>query len=439
MAVKVGSFVIPGGFTFSVDIGFFPRWAIFLFSNKGTEDTWMPQACGGIGFACVKNSAVDVSGIQSQIKNGSVSELWYDAGGVVAGAFLGDIFSWVRYNNGGTTGWAMYTSAFLENGWQFSFAGGYTANAGGQIVYYIAGDEAWEEVASNFPVIPGRPPYVTGWQPQSFFGIGAGGGTGSFGDDDQTFVWADRSTPTVAVGDWGEYSGQGVDQNAQWRGILDPNVVVQSYYGHTIGFNPVPIIEGSEAGGIQFSSDFSLKRTDTSFTSTVQDTGGFSSGAARMMPMIFGTVDSRIGSFEPLTTVGVPTEVDIGFTPEAVVFFSPGEHNAGPGDPATQGATGWGFCNETDEAFLIYGGHWNPPVAFQSAIFMSSNRSWCGNYLTPGVSGSVGTMVNMGSARIIPNGFEFTTMEDAGGPVHRVSYWAIAPSGAVPGFFMTID
>jgi hypothetical protein len=438
VACKAGSFVIPGTSSFSISgLGFKPRWTIFLFSNKGTEDTWLSDACGGIAFTAMRNSTTDTSGVGSSLKTCMVSERWYDAGAVVAGSFLGDVTMWVRATNG-SNGWALYTSSIHDDGWNFTFASGFSSGAGGQIVYYLAGDQEWEEVGSTAPFVPGSSAYSLGWQPQAFFGIGAGGGVSSPGND-QSSSFFDISIPSVCYGDWGDYDDQQFDMNGQWRGILDPNVNVQEWWGKTTDFSPTTILEETQAGGVWFSSTFSASRTATTFQGTVLDTGGFSNGHARMMPFVLGTTDSIIGSFTPSTTVGVPTEVVLPFSPQAVVFFSPGDHQAGAFNTSTQGSTGWGFCTDEDEALVIYGGHWNPPVAFQSAVMISSSKSWVGNAKEEGVSGTVGTMVNAGSARCTPAGFEHTTTEHASGaPTWPVLYWAIAPATEAPGFFRVV-
>ena len=436
MGVKLGSFTIPGPGNFSVTgVGFKPRWVIFLFGNKGVEDTWLDDACGGIAWTALKNSTVDASGVSSSIRTTMQSERWYPPGNVVAGSFLGDITMWVRQTNG-SNGWAMFTSSLDADGFTFTFDPDFTTGAGGQIVYYLAGDEQWEEVGCRAPFIPGSPAHTLNWQPMAFFGIGSGGGLGPDGSD-QSFSLFDQSIPTVCCGDWGEYTpGNFFEMNSTWRGLLDPNVDVQEWWGYESSTSPVTIIEPTQTAGVQWSDIFHASRTDTTFSGIVQAGSSFSNSEGRMAPFVLGSTDSRIGQFVPTNTIGVPTHVDVGFTPEAVIFFSPGPERAGIGGTSVQGATGWGFCTENEEALLIYGGYWNPPNAMTSAMKITRNQSWVSNCTE--VLFSIGSMVTAGSARVTPGGFDYTTLENAAVELAPILYWAIAPAAEAPGFFRVV-
>ena len=155
-----------------------------------------------------------------------------------------------------------------------------------------------------------------------------------------------------------------------------------------------------------------------------------------MHGFVLGNVDSVISSFIPSATVGVPTEIELPFTPECVVFFSPQDFRAGVFDTDVQGATGWGFCTPDDQALLIYGGYWNPPNPFQSNGLISSQNCWVSNAVdTPQ---AVGSNVAMGSARVTPNGFEYTTTENNAPALYPILYWAFAPKSPGSGFFEII-
>lgn len=427
--VKCGSFTMQAS-SFSVTgLGFKPRWLILLYSNGSTENSWTSGPSAGIGWAAMQNSTVDDSG--SSLRTCCVHEIWYNAGNVAAGGFLGDATMWVRATNG-SDGWAAYISSLNTDGFTVTLIGGFTSGAGGQRIYYLAGDDAYEEVGSTSAFATGVGAYNLGWQPQAFFGIGAGGGLGDAPRYSASFT--DTSVPSVCSGDWGEYTDAALSMNAQWRGILDPNVNVQEWWGRDIDSNLITILEAQQSGGAWFSDWFSATRTDTSFLGTISDTG-FSNGDARMQPFILGSVDSIVGSFTPSLTVGVPTQVDLPFTPEAVVFFSPQFNKSGVGNTSTHGATGWGFCTETDQALLIYGGFWNPPTAMNSSMLLSSNKCWVGNCVE---SSTVGTIVNAGSAQINDAGFEYETTENAASVAYPILYWAFAPAEEAPGFFRII-
>ena len=121
------------------------------------------------------------------------------------------------------------------------------------------------------------------------------------------------------------------------------------------------------------------------------------------------------------------------------MFFSSQEFKAGPSNAQVFGATVWGWVAEDDEqGLLAYGGFWNPPNGMQSNGFISSDLSWIGN-CTEGSTvgaGAVGTITNMGSARLLPNGFEYTTEQNTASVTYPVWYWAIGPSA--PGANMWI-
>lgn len=371
----------------------------------------------------MQNSTLDDSGDRESLRNSQISEIWTT--NVAASAFLGNLVAWIR-SSAGVSGWAVFTSSFDDDGFTLEYSSGFSTGGPGKRAYYIAGDADYEEVGAVLPWVPGSSSYEVGWEPMAYFGVGSGGGVGAAGGL-QNVGFVDMSVPAVIAGDWGEYTDDGLDMNTVWRGILDPNVDVQSWYGNFSGVGTATIIEETQSVGVQFASDFFLSRTPTSILGHVVDTGGFSFGHARMQTFILGSVDSIVGSFIPSTDVGVPTQVDLPFQPEAVIFFSPQEHKSGVFNATTQGATGWGWCTETDQALIIYGGHWNPPIAFQSAGLISSSRCWVGNCLEEGVSGTVGSQVNIGSAQINSAGFTHTTEEHSGDAVHPVLYWAIAP------------
>jgi hypothetical protein len=423
MSVRADSFVMGSPPEFDVDVGFQPRWVIVMMSNRDTEDVWASQPSMGIGWAALRNSALDVSGAETSLRNGQISEIWTT--NQAASAFLGNLVAWIRANTG-NSGWAAFIPSLHDNGFTVRYSEGYSSGGPGKRAYYIAGDVDYEEVGATLPFVPGSPYYELGWLPMAFFGVGSGGGVSAPGGL-QNIGWTDMSTPAVVAGDWDEHQEQNLDMNVVWRGILDPNVDVQSWYGNFSEVSTGVIVEATQSVGVQFTSDYNMQRTDTAFKANVVDTGGFSQGQARMHTFMLGSVDSMVGSFIPSMTVGVPTQVVLPFQPEAVIFFSPQEHKSGVFNATTQGATGWGWCTEEDQALIIYGGHWNPPVAFQSAGMISSSKCWVGNCLQEGVSGTVGTQVNAGSAQINPLGFTHTTTENATSVVYPVHFWAIAP------------
>lgn len=430
--VKAGKFVIPGGSTFSVTgLGFKPQWVIFLFSNYSTEDVWTSGPSAGIGWSAMQNNVLNNTG--TLIRTGQISEIWQGSG--VAGSFLGDVTSWIRATRG-SDGWALYTSSLDADGFTFNFSGGFNSGAGGQIAYYLAGDEGYDQVGSRTAFVPGSAFYNLGWEPYAFFGVGAGGGVGGDGGT-QSFSLFDQSVPSAAFGDWGEYNPEGAGHRAlstQWRGILDPNVDVQEWWGYEDNTSSYgTILEPTQSVGAQFQSGFHHDKTATSFKINVFAIAGFSDGAARMHGFALGNVDSVISSFVPNPTVGVPTAIDLPFTPEAVVFFSPQDFRAGVFGTDTQGATGWGFCTPDDQALLIYGGFYNPPNPFQSNGLISSQNCWVSNAIdTPQ---AVGSNVAKGSARCTTTGFEYTTTENNAPALYPILYWAFAPKAPGAGFF----
>lgn len=433
--VKCGKFTVQSTPFSITGLGFQPRWIIFLFSNFSVEDVWTSGPSAGISWSSMRNSVTDPSGIPAALRTSQISEIW--AGNGVAGSFLGNVTTWIRSNRGGGNGWALVIDGHDADGFSLRFSPGFAAGAGGQTAYYLAGDNEYEQVGATAPWVQGATFYDLGWEPLAWFGLGAGGNVGPFGGN-QSFTLADRSVPSACFGDWGEYTpGSELNQSAMWRSILDPNVNIQHYYGFEDNFSPITIIEPQDAGGAAFSDTFDVTKTDTSFKGQIHQVAGFSDGDARMHTIILGNVDSIIGSFTPSPTVGVPTEITLPFTPQAVVFFSPQDYHVGVGDPATQGATGWGFCTEDDQALLIYGGYWNPPNPFQSAGLISSQNCWVSNCKdTPQ---AVGSNVAMGSARVTPAGFEHTTTENDAPALYKVLYWAFAPKKGGGGFFRVVN
>jgi hypothetical protein len=224
-----------------------------------------------------------------------------------------------------------------------------------------------------------------------------------------------------------------------FRGITDPNPNIQFWMGNREADTGIPILEPTITGGVFFSAGYQAIRTDTTFLGQIIE-DAFGGDGARMKNMIFGSVDSIVGSFLPTAPVGTPVDVDLPFTPDTVVFFSPQEDRAGVSSQAVQGATGWGWCTEDDQALLIYGGHWNPPNPFQAAGYMSSSRCWVANCLDRETMGSVGTDVAMGTAVVTPTGFTYTKTEDAAdaGETWPVLYWALAPVVDGPQFFRRV-
>lgn len=432
MGCKVGSFAIPSSSAFSITgVGFKPRWVIFLCCNTtpGAAGTWTGRPSASIGWAALQNSVDDDSG--TALRNSQVSEVWYDSN--VAGSFLGDLFTWIR--NNGLTGedFAMYTTSLDTDGFSVAFSSGFNTNATGRVVYYLAGDETWEEVASSLAFVPGTGAYELGWQPNAFFGIGAGGDVSAFGGT-QSMSFFDISAPSVVGGTFGDDIDGNRTLVAQWRGILDPNIDVQEWWGYDDGGGTATILEETQSGGVWLSSEFDPHRTDTAF---VPDfiSAGFSLGHVRMQTIIFGKTACVTGFFIPSTTVGVWNAVELPISPEAVVFFSAQDNKAGVANTSIYGATVWGFCTDTDQAVLAYGGLWNPPTPQTSAQYHSPNRAWMGNCIE---TGTIGSVVNAGSARCTPDGFEHRTDEHASSVVYPVHYWAVGPIEEAPGFFRII-
>jgi hypothetical protein len=434
MSVKAGSVTHPGSGSFSVTgAGFKPLWGIFMATNLASEGSWTGgTVVGALGFASVENN---VDG-ELTIKQCGYHEIWENEG--VGGVWLGDIALYLQSaRDGAVDGWTAYVTSFDADG--FSMASGITAGASGKRIYYILGDENFEEVASGF-FIPGTSPLTLGWEPQAFFGVGYGGATTH---PIYNVGFTDLSLPTVVAGDWGEYASLARETNGVWRGITDPNVNIQFWMGNDDASpGAIPILEPLITGGVFFSSDVTALRTPTTFEADVVATAGFGNGDARIGNMILGSVDSIVGSFIPSATLDVPTQVVLPFVPEAVVLFSPQEHRSGVASQAVQGATGWGWCTEEEQALTIFGGHWNPPDTFQTAAYQSSVRCWVANCLDrdSGATGTVGTEVVMGTAQINDQGFEHTTKEHAAdaGEVWPVHYWAFAPVTDDPGFFRRV-
>lgn len=439
MGVKVGSFVMQATTPFSVVIepDFNPQWIIFLFSNTTVEGVWMGGASGGIGMAGMLNSQVDKSGAEAFIRNCQVSEVWYNTN--VGGSFLGDLITWIRNNGVGGDNWAVYTSSIDPDGFtiQQSPSAGFYQNAAGKIVYYIAGDDSWEEVALRSPFAPGgASSFELGWTPQAFFGIGAGG---HLGDPPRySASYFDLSMSSVMAGHFGDDHPAGFPGIvSEYRGILDPNVNVQSAWGYNNWntLNPVDILEPTQAGGAWLDTAIAPGRTETAITASFWP-GGFSGNEVRMDLLALGSTAAITGSFVPLLTTGVPTDVVLPFTPEAVFFFSVQDDKAGVANYSIYGATVYGFCAEDgNQAVLAYGGLWNPPTPQQSAIFISGQYSWMGNCIE---TGAVGTVTNIGSAEIIPGGFRYTTEQNSASIAYPVLYWAIGPTAEAPGFFRVV-
>lgn len=432
MACKVGSFAIPSSSTFSITgVGFKPRWVIFLCCNTtpAAADTWTGRPSASIGWSALQNSVDDDSG--NNLRNSQVSEVWYDTD--VGGSFLGDLFSWIRDNGLTSENFAMYTPSLDADGFTVAFSSGFNVNAVGKVVYYLAGDETWEEVGSSLAFVPGTPAYELGWTPNAFFGIGAGGDVAPFGNT-QSMSFFDISAPSVVGGTFGDEIDGNRTVVSQWRGILDPNIDVQEWWGYDDGLGTVTILEETQGGGVWFSTEFDPHRTDTAF---VPDfiSAGFSLGHVRMQTIMLGKTACVTGSFMPSTTTGVWEEVELPITPEAVVFFSVQDLKAGVAGTSVFGATVWGFCTEDDQAVLGYGGFWNPPNPQTSGQMHSPNLAWIGNCIETGVIGSV---VSAGSARCSANGFEHRTEYHNASVMYPVLYWAIAPLEEAPGFFRII-
>lgn len=423
--IKCGKFTIPAGTSpFAVEgLGFQPQWAIFLFSNRDTEDVWAANPSMGMGWAALQNSVTDNSGVAASLRTSNVAEIWQGSG--VGSTFVGNITTWVRATRG-TDGWALVLDTFLSDGFNFHFSPGFSAGASGKIIYYLAGDDTYTEVAAQAPFVQSSPAYTLGWQPEAYFGLAHGGGVGAPGGL-QNFGLVDQSVLGAFAGYYDEAGGSGMW--SIWRGILDPNIDVQDWFGYAASG---VVLEPTQSGGVWFSDSYSAIRTATTFDMSITP-DAFGSGAARVQPFILGSVSAITGSFSPSATIGVPTEVALPFAPEAVVFFSPGESRSGAASAATEGATGFGFCTADDQAMLIYGGHWNPPTTFQSNGLISSSKCWVSNSVEDNVG--VGNLVTAGSARCTSAGFEHTTLENSGESIQPVLYWALGPKDETPGFF----
>ena len=432
MAVKVGSFTIPGTGAFGVTgAGFRPAWGIFLFSNMSTEDVWTPGPSAGVGIACVRNS---VGGVLT-IDQANVAEIWENEG--VGSSYLSGLVTWVREHRALSDGWAAYVSSFDADGFTINFASGFTTGATGKHVFYLVGDDEFS-IAGEPTSFPGDSATRTlGWLPMAFFTVGAGG---SGSPPAYNVGLTDRSRTAVMGGNFGDELGGGRHIIDMYRGLVDPNVDVQSWWGIQDNGVPALILEPQETTGVIWGSEFDPTRTDTEWHPDWIYGSGFSSGVVREQSIIFGDVACVTGSFMPNSSVGSPSIVELPFTPETVVLFSAQNDRAGVGNAEVFGATALGFCDTDDQAVIAYGGFWNPPFTFQSNGFISRAWSWIGNCIDGSTAGfgNVGNLVSAGSARVVPEGFEHTTEQHNASVMYPVHYWAIGPLEEAPGFFRVV-
>ena len=247
-------------------VGFQPTWVILLYSNLTTENVWTSGPSAGVGMAALQDSLTS----PTAIRRCGIHEIWYNAGNVACGGFLGDVAMWVRQTNG-SNGWAANISTFDADGFSISLIGGFTTGAGGQTIFYLAGDDDFEEVAMRNAFVPGSPSFNVGFEPTAFFGIGAGGAHGGDGGV-QSQSWFDISINSICAGYFVEDDGDR-ELIVQYRGISDPNVILQEWWGYNIIDNGT-ILEDTRSAGVWFSSDFIPSRTATTFVPTFDAGGG---------------------------------------------------------------------------------------------------------------------------------------------------------------------
>ena len=418
MPAKAGKFsLIPGNRSvsgrngFRVNgVGFNPDIVIVMSVGLGVENAWntTPNIWG-----CMSLWSNNTVGAAQA--NTGVNEFWgtdyrpssfWSNSGVI----------WFKNSHGGG-GSAIFIGGTHDDGFDIGYPDGGYEGGYGIICYYLAlsGDG---EVGQIY-AYPGAPtPVTVGFEPSIYMSLGSGGLSGGAGD----IAFVDFSVPSWGFGGY-ENVGNPGGGSPEWmaNGLAHSETVEQVRF-FVDGEGGQNIFDGYTAAQIIGNSAYDFGRSDTSVSYVITD--GFPAGTNTRTSLHFMSEALYTGAGITPGSVGVPLEVDVGFSPDCVIFLGP-QTNHGNLFGVPWGGRCFGFLTEDFQCCIAWGAYQHAnsdPSLAKVASFCSSDIGWISNFTDTALDNPGSP--NYGVADLLPSGFEITTsaMPKANAPMRYVAY-----------------
>jgi len=413
VSVKAGKITLPAAGPFSVtDVGFQPQLVFFVWADATVEDSWTTSGFinGGMGVA-------GLSGDGGTIINSQAAESWGGGGNTMSSTYLTENVAWARSSHSGG-GWAFKVTSFNSDGFTMDYAEGFSSGATGKIVYYCALADLAHVGHKYFWHGSGGQSKDFGWPPDVYLMCGSGGESPPSAENSQ---WNFTASDYCGWG-MGFFTTEGRDFN-----MSQANQTSQPTNGGWIsGANPL-LVEDSVAGLLVYDSLSYALSGNTLSCGVDADSG------ALLSTHVLSGVDGDRGSVTPSSsvdgTVAVTHPVDgpgADLSPPQVVIFHCPQEPANDDGSDTKGGRAIGFVTPDFQCVAAWGGD----EGTQTARFISSNRAWVSNFVSPSMGASDSSA---GQAALDANGFTLTTKEN-GKTMQGLNWLAL---GAIPGGAVT--
>jgi hypothetical protein len=403
MPAKAGKFVLRAGDMqvhalsgtnngFQVDgIGFKPEIVVVMSVGLTAENVWdtTPNIWGNMGI-WTNDADGTIEGTTGVNEfwgtDGRPSSFWSNSG-----------VMWFKSSHSGG-GPAIYIANTHDDGFFIGYPGGFEGGYG--IVCYYLALKSEEGNAARVFGYPGAPTSTNvGFQPAVFMTLGSGGLSGGAGD----IGFLDFSVPSWGFGGF-DNQVDGVRSGPEWmaNGLAHTETVEQIRY-FLDGNGDQWVFDGYTASQIVGNSAFFYGRTLTDITIGITD--GFPAGINERVAVHMLGDGLYSGDQVTPNPIGTPLDVDVGFTPEAVVFLGP-QTNHGNFFGIPWGGRCFGFLTEDFQCCIAWGAQQrasdNDPFG-HVASFCTSDFSWISNFTSDEVADP--TNPNYGSADLTATGF----------------------------------
>lgn len=423
--LRAGDISVLGRSGFQIDgIGFRPEIVIVMSVGLTAEDSWdtTPNTWGGMSIW-----SNDADG--NAKGNTGLTEFWgtdykpssfWSNSGVI----------WFKTSHGGG-GSAIFIGGTHDDGFLIGYPDGGYEGAYGTVCYYLA-LKSEEGNAAQVYGYPGAPtPVTVGFQPSVYMTLGSGGLSGGAGD----IAFLDFSTPSWGFGGFENQADPGRG-SPEWlaNGLAHTETVEQVRF-FLDGNDAQSVFDGYTASQIIANSSFFYGRSATEFSYGITD--GFPGGLNERVAVHMLGDGLYSGGVVTPNPIGVPLDVDVNFTPEAVIFLGP-QTNHGNLFGVPWGGRCFGFLTEDFQCCIAWGAYQHAgadPSLAKVASFCTSDFSWVSNFTSDALNDPGDP--NYGSAELGAAGF---TMHSLALPKFNqyVHYAAYGFAEEAPQFFRIV-
>jgi hypothetical protein len=427
MSAKAGKFTLqagditvpPGNNGFAVNgVGFRPQIVVLMTVGLTSENSWKTVAGIDGGMAIFSENTVSSPGITTGLtetwdSNIKPASFWSDTGVI-----------WFR----GQGGAAIYLAGVHDDGFYVGYPGGFEGGYG-MFCYYLAIAQEDAQVAQMYGY-EGVSPAAVGFEPDIYMVLGSGGlssGTGAI-------AFADFDVPSWGFGGFDNQKDSLVQTEWMANGLAHGETVEQQRW-FLDGDGDQWVMDGFTASQILGNTAYYYGRSATEFSIGTVD--GFPGGDFTRVGVHFMSDALYAGSVVTPPPVGSPVDVDVGISPECVIFLGP-QTNHGNLFGIPWGGRCFGFLTADFQCCIAFGAQQrasdNDPIG-RVASFCSSDIGWISNFTSDEVADP--SNPNYGTAELLPGGFRLDTLAMPKTNQY-LRYVAYGFEEEAPGFFRVV-